>query len=325
MIISKTPFRASFFGGGTDFPEFFEKKDSIVIGSAIDKYLFLFQNKFFSQLFNHNLRLFYKKNEFINNIKDIKHKVFREVLLHEKIFKDFEIHVSSELPSFVGLGSSSSFTVGLINLIKHYKGINLSKKQLAIQSVNIERYKLKENVGLQDQILAAYGGFNSIKFFENKFKVNPIEVNFSLKKFFNKIFLVYTGIQRTASNIEKKKFNSGYINNAHLNTIRDIAFEADNLFKKSKNDNFFGKLMHETWIAKKKIHKIVSNKKIDDLYQKALDAGSSGGKLLGAGAGGFVLFFVEDNKREKFIKAFTNHPYINIQIDFEGSKIIKLK
>lgn len=125
--------------------------------------------------------------------------------------------------------------------------------------------------------------------------------------------------------MKKKKFNSGYINNAHLNTIRDIAFEADNFFKKSKNDNFFGKLMHETWIAKKKIHKIVSNKKIDDLYQKALDAGSSGGKLLGAGAGGFVLFFVEDNKREKFIKAFTNHPYINIQIDFEGSKIIKLK
>jgi D-glycero-alpha-D-manno-heptose-7-phosphate kinase len=325
MLISKTPFRASFFGGGTDFPEYFEKKNSLVIGASIDKYLYLFYNKFYSNLFNHNLRIFYKRNEFVKNIKDIKHKVFRKVLLDEKILKDFEIHVSSELPSFVGLGSSSSFTVGLINLAKNFKGINLSKRQLAIQSVNMERYKLKENVGLQDQILAAYGGFNSIKFFENKFQVNPIEVNFSLKNFFNKIFLVYTGIQRSASVIEKKKFNSGYVNNPHLNTIRDIAFEANNFFKKSKNDNFFGKLIHETWIAKKKINKIVSNKKIDDLYEKALDAGSSGGKLLGAGAGGFVLFFVENNKREKFIKAFKNHAYINIQIDFKGSRIVKLK
>tara|TARA_B110000503_G_scaffold143522_1_gene245519 strand:+ start:292 stop:1269 length:978 start_codon:yes stop_codon:yes gene_type:complete len=325
MIVSRTPFRASFFGGGTDFPEFFEKKKSIVIGSAIDKYLYLFQNKFFSELFDHNIRLFYKKNEFIKNIKHIKHKVFREVLLNEKIYKDFEIHVSSELPSFSGLGSSSSFTVGLINLIKNMKKEKLSKHKLAIESINMERYKLKENVGLQDQILASYGGFNSIQFFEDKFYVSPIESKFSLKSFFSKIFLVHTGIQRKASNVEAKKFKGGYSNNCHLNTICDIAFEASNLFKNSKSDDFFGKLMHETWLAKKKIHKIVSNKQIDNLYQKAIESGSSGGKLLGAGAGGFVLFYVDNHKREKFIKAFKNYPYINIQTDFSGSRIVKLK
>lgn len=206
MIISKTPLRVSFFGGGTDFPEYFNKKKARVIGTTINKYVYVFQNKFYSRFFDHNLRIFYRKNEFVKRTRDIKHRIFKQVLRDENIYKDIEVHISSEMPSFVGLGSSSSFTVGLLNLINNLKyNNNLHPKILANKALFLERVKLKENVGYQDQILAAYGGFNSIEFSKRSYSVKKILPKFSTNKFSSKLYLIYTGIQRRAEKIEKKK------------------------------------------------------------------------------------------------------------------------
>ena len=325
MIISKTPLRVSFFGGGTDFPEYFNRKKTRVIGTAINKYIYVFQNKFYSSFFNHNLRIFYRNNEFVKKIKDIKHQVFRQVLQDENIKKDIEIHISSEMPSFVGLGTSSSFTVGLLNLINNFKyKNNLHPKILANKALFLERVRLKENVGYQDQILAAYGGFNSIELSKDGYKVKKISPKFSINKFNAKLYLIYTGIQRRAEKIEKKKINKFNVNLSYLDIISDISNEAYKCFKNSNNTDFFGKLLNETWTQKKKLHSQVSNNTINNIYDKAIDAGASGGKLLGAGAGGFILFYVEDNKKNKFLKAFNKKQYINFEFENLGSKILKI-
>jgi D-glycero-alpha-D-manno-heptose-7-phosphate kinase len=325
MLISKTPLRVSFFGGGTDFPEYFNRKKTRVIGTAINKYIYVFQNKFYSSFFDHNLRIFYRKNEFVKKIKDIKHQVFRQVLLDNNIKKDIEIHVSSEMPSFVGLGTSSSFTVGLINLINNFKcKSNLHPKTLANKALFLERIRLKENVGYQDQILAAYGGFNSIELSNDDYKVKKISPKFSINKFSRKLYLVYTGIQRKAEKIEKKKISKFNLNLSYLDTISDIADEAYRCFCNSNNTDFFGKLLNETWVQKKKLHSQVSNNVIDNIYDKAIDAGASGGKLLGAGAGGFILFYVENNKKNKFLRAFNNKQFIKFDFENLGSKILKI-
>jgi D-glycero-alpha-D-manno-heptose-7-phosphate kinase len=325
MLISKTPLRVSFFGGGTDFPEYFNEKKTRVIGTAINKYIYVFQNKFHSNFFNHNLRIFYRKNEFVKEVKDIKHQVFRRVLQDSNINKDIEIHASSEMPNFVGLGTSSSFTVGLINLINNFKyKSTLHPKILANKALFLERVKLKEHVGYQDQILAAYGGLNCIDLSKNGYKVKKITPKFSINKFSQKLYLVYTGIQRRAEQIEKKKINKFNSNLSYLDTISDIANEAYKCFVNSNNTDFFGKLLNETWAQKKKLHSQVSNDKINNIYDKAIDAGASGGKLLGAGAGGFILFYVEDNKKYKFLKAFNNKQYIKFDFENLGSKILKI-
>ena len=325
MIVSKTPLRVSFFGGGTDFPEYFNKKKSRVIGTAIDKYIYLFQNHFYSKFFDHNLRLFYRENEFIKDVNKIKHDVFRNILKKEKIYKDIEIHASSEMPSFVGLGTSSAFTVGLLNLVNFFKyKKQLFKNDLSSKSIYFERNILKENVGYQDQILAAHGGLNSIEFFENNFKIQPLNPYFSIKEFNNNLILVYTGIQRRASKVEQKKIKNIKKNLSYLDNINDISNEAYKYLKKSKHTDFFGKLLHETWLQKKKLHKSVSNIEINEIYNKAIDAGASGGKLLGAGAGGFILFYVEKHAREKFFKVFSKNKYIKFSFEKKGSHIIKI-
>lgn len=326
MIFTKTPFRVSFFGGGTDFQKYFRKKNSIVIGTAIDKYIYIFLNKFYSNLFDHNLRIFYSKNEFVKYNYNIKHKVINKIFTNEKIKKDVELHILSELPSYIGLGSSSSFTVGLLKLINSYKKKNINKKKLADKAIYTEQFLLNENVGYQDQILASYGGINAIKFEKDKYKVELIKTKFDIKKLINNLFLVYTGIKRTASNVENKKFSpSNKQKIKYLDNINELSFEAYDCFQKSKSIDFFGDLLHQTWIQKKKIHKVVSNKIIDNIYDKGIEAGASGGKLLGAGAGGFVLFYVDKNKQNKFLKAFNKKNYLKFNIDYNGSRTYEIK
>ncbi len=325
MIVSKTPLRVSFFGGGTDFPEYFRNNNSRVIGTAINKYIYLFQNKFYSSLFDHQLRLFYKEVEFVKDVRKIKHSVFKNILKKENVFKDIEIHASSELPGFVGLGTSSAFTVGLLNLINFYKyKKKLTKKILSEKSIYFERNILKENVGYQDQILAAHGGLNSIEFYDDTFKIKKLEPKFSLNKFRRNLILIYTGIQRTASHVEQKKIKKIKKNLSYLNNITDISNEAFNYFQKSKHTDFFGKLLHETWLQKKKLHKSVSNIVINNIYDKAIASGASGGKLLGAGAGGFILFYVKESNKKKFFKAFDKNRYITFDFEKNGSQIIKI-
>jgi len=327
MIFSKTPFRVSFFGGGTDFYKYFKNKKSLVIGTAIDKYIYIFLHRFYSNLFDHNIRLFYSKNEFVKSTAEIKHNVIKKIFVKEKLSKDIELHIMSELPSYIGLGSSSAFTVGLLNLINDYKNKKvLKKKELASDAIYTEQFLLKENVGYQDQILASYGGINAIKFEGSKYRVEKIRPNFDIKKLVNNLFLVYTGVKRTASDIESKKFSPNNKKNMkYLDNINQLSFEAYKCFAKSKNIDFFGELLHQTWLQKKKIHKVVSNNIIDEIYERGIEAGAGGGKLLGAGAGGFVLFYVDQKKHIKFLKAFNKKNYLKFNIDYSGSKTFKIK
>ncbi len=174
--------------------------------------------------------------------------------------------------------------------------------------------------------MASYGGINAIKFEKDKYKVELIKTKFDIKKLINNLFLVYTGIKRTASNVENKKFSpSNKQKIKYLDNINELSFEAYDCFQKSKSIDFFGDLLHQTWIQKKKIHKVVSNKIIDNIYDKGIEAGASGGKLLGAGAGGFVLFYVDKNKQNKFLKAFNKKNYLKFNIDYNGSRTYEIK
>ena len=324
MIYSKTPLRISLFGGGTDFPEYFKQKKSIIIGGTIDKYIYIFLNKFFSQLFKENIRLIYKNHEFIKSSKEIKHKAIREIFKKNNLNKNIELHIVSDLPGNTGLGSSSSFSVGLINCINKLKKKNIYKAKLASHVINFERKILKENVGFQDQIFAVYGGFSkieinkkgnfSVKYFKNKSYIKKIEKN---------LFLVFTGIKRKADLIEKKKIKNIKKNIYYLNAIQKIAKIADKNINNKKDIDFVGDLLDKTWYLKKKLAKNVSNNKIDTIYEKGLLNGATGGKLLGAGAGGFILFYVPLKNHVKFLSKFKKK-IVDFQFTSSGSKIAEI-
>lgn len=323
MIISKTPLRISLFGGGTDFPEYFKRRKSVMIGGSINKYVYVSLSEFPSSISKDNIRLFYKKREFVNSIHSIKHKVIREALKRNSIYKNIEIHIISNLPSNTGLGSSSSFSVGLLNCIENYKIKKIEKKKLALKTIKFERDILKESVGYQDQIFASFGGFSKITISKKKqISVSKYKSAKYIKKIENNLFLVYTGIKRSAQKIEIKKINKINKNLKFLNQINDISIKADKKIQKQFNPDFIGPYLNKTWHLKKKLDKKVTSIKIDNLYLKGLKAGASGGKLLGAGAGGFILFYVPKKNHSKFIK-INKKKIINFNFENEGSRIFK--
>jgi len=323
LIISKTPYRISFFGGGSDYPEWYLKNDGTVISTTINKYVYVSCRKL-NKYFNHNYRVSYSKVEEVKKIDQILHPAIRAILLNSKIKEGMEIHYDGDLPSKSGMGSSSSFVVGLLNVINYYQKNKLSKKTLAEKSFFIERNFLKENVGYQDQIAASYGGFNKINFSKKKeFVVNKIK----LKKKFenamnNNLFLVFTGIKRKAEKIagtytselnNKKKLNIKKILN-HVTTANKLILE--------DNPNDFGRLLNETWIEKKNLSPFVTNSNIDELYNLGIKNGAFGGKLLGAGGGGFILFYVDKNQIYNFKKKLAKFNILHVKPENGGSKII---
>jgi len=324
MIISKTPYRISFFGGGTDYPEWYLKNGGEVISSTINKYLYL-SCRHLPEFFSHKFRIVYSSIELVKKIDEINHPVVRMAL--KKYYKNnlgLEIHYDGDLPSRSGMGSSSVFVVGLLNVLNKYLHNSTNKKKLAMQSIFFEQKLLKEIVGSQDQVAASYGGFNSIKFYQNgNIKVSKLLLcEKDQKFFFNNMFLVFTGISRYSHGVANsyvKKSNT--INKNYLYEILNLVKEAKILLKNKSFDDF-GRLLHETWLLKKKLSIIVSNKNIDDLYDVGLRAGATGGKLLGAGGGGFFLFYVKRENHENFIKSFKRNVVIPIQLSNEGSEII---
>ena len=320
MIISKTPLRISLFGGGTDFPEYFNKKKSTIIGTTINKYIYITFSRTL-RFDNNNIKIFYKNNEFVNNVKKLKHNVVKKILIKERITNDLDLHIVADLPSYSGLGTSSAFTVGLMNLLKSVRKINISEHQLAKECINFERNILGETVGFQDQIHAAYGGFNKIEIYKKNIKVTSLD--FNKKKLEKNLFLVFTGLTRKADDIEKKKIKRIKINFKYLDKINEISEFAYKLLKKNKIDGV-GKLLAETWELKKKLIGDLSNKTIDDLYEKGISAGASGGKLLGAGAGGFLLFYVESKYKKLFLSKMKKNKVVDFEFSLEGSKIINI-
>ena len=323
MIISKTPYRISFFGGGTDYPEWYLKNGGKVLSSTIDKYIYI-SCRHLPPFFKHKYRIVWSKIESVKKINQIQHKVVKKMLNSSDIKEGLEIHYDGDLPARSGMGSSSVFVVGLMNTLINFKGKNIDKKKLAEKSIYFEQKTLSEVVGSQDQIAAAYGGFNKIIFKQDgKFQVNRLFVKKdTLEKLNKNLLLIYSGLSRTAHHIA-----SGYVNklqkSKRLNVlnISDFVDEAEKSLKKGELNNF-AKLLHESWLEKKKLSSSITNSKIDDIYEAAINKGALGGKLLGAGGGGFFLFYVPYQKQKKFINYFKKLIHIPFKFSYEGSKIM---
>lgn len=323
MIISKTPYRISFFGGGSDYPHWYNEFGGEVISTTINKYVYISCREL-PNFFNHKYRIAYSKVEEVKKIADIKHKPIKYALINEKIKKSLEIHYDGDLPARSGMGSSSSFVVGLLNVLNHFNNIKLDKLSLAKKSVNFEQNILKECVGSQDQVAASYGGFNSIVFSNGgNFKVSKLDNKEKFqKKLIKNLVLLYTGKQRIAQEIAKKFVRKlTFEKKKEINLILENVSIAKDLILKMRTDEF-GLLLDESWKIKKKLHKDISNIEIDNIYNLAKKNGALGGKILGAGGGGFFVFYVPEEKRSFFLKKMNFLTYISFNFENSGSQII---
>ena len=321
MIISKTPYRISFFGGGSDYPNWFNKYTGKVLSTTINKHIYI-SCRFLPSFFDHKYRIVWSKIENVKKIGQIKHLAVKNLLKYLKFYQGVEIHYDGDLPARSGMGSSSCFTVGLMKALEEIKKRNISKNYLAKKSIFFEQKLMREVVGSQDQIAASYGGFNKIIFKKKNFVIKKIKNNKNLKKLENNLVLIYTGINRTAHKIASS-YNNKLTSEKriYIDKIISLVDEGEKLIN-SGNIDGFGELLNDGWNLKKKLSKAVSNKKIDRLYDMLIENGASGGKLLGAGGGGFLLMYIKQRYRGNFFKKFPN--LINVPFNFtnEGSKII---
>lgn len=323
MIISKTPYRISFFGGGTDYKEWYSDYGSEIISTSINKYIYLSISKL-PPFFKIKNRFIYSSIEEVDNFDQLKLYPLRKILNYEKIKNGIEFHYDGQMPAKSGVGSSSSFVVGLLKLCSSIKNIDLSKHELAKKSIYIERNLLKEVVGIQDQIATSYGGFNYIKIDKSgKFKVKKV---FKKKrdeiKLNNNLVLLYTGLQK----LDKKELKN-YVGNLrsksydNMKLISELTQEAKkNLFSRKFDE--FGRLLDESWKIKKKLSKNISNSSVDSIYKLAIKNGALGGKILGAGGGGFFLFYVPIEIKKRFLKKMDFLLNIDFKFEDEGSRII---
>jgi D-glycero-alpha-D-manno-heptose-7-phosphate kinase len=324
VIIVRTPLRVSLFGGGTDFPDYFKRNGGAVIGSAIDKYIYHTVSKFPSWLFEHKIRFSYRVVEQVSDVELIQHKPFREILKYHGISENIEINLASDLPSFTGLGSSSAFTVGLVKGLNAFQGRLIDMASLAQLAIHLERNVLGEAVGLQDQIFASYGGFNHIRFSgHDGFEVERINVNQdTIQELSDCLMMYYTGMTRRASDIEEAKLKNMDRNMAALDRMHECVGEALAILSKGEDLDDLGYLLDESWRLKRHLGGDVTNPKIDDIYRHGIESGALGGKLLGAGGGGFFLFYVPKKSRARFREAFSRMHEVPFSFNAQGSAVI---
>jgi D-glycero-alpha-D-manno-heptose-7-phosphate kinase len=322
MLISRTPYRISFFGGGTDYPVWYKENKGAVLAVTIDKYCYI-TSRYLPQFFEHKSRIVYSQTELINDIDEIHHPSVRESLRFLGIDKGIELHYDGDLPARSGLGSSSAFTIGLLNALHGLKGNRVSKYQLAKEAIHIEQNMIKENVGSQDQIMASFGGLNHIIFKDGEFVVTPVTISKeSSENLENHLMLFYTGISRIASNIAKEQIKETPNKKNELTQMLLLVDEGIKLLNDNGNLEDFGKLMHENWMIKKSLTKKISSLYIDWIYEAAIKAGATGGKILGAGGGGFILFFVKPQFQEAVSKSLQGLLQVPFKFENSGSQII---
>lgn len=321
MIISKTPFRISFAGGGSDLPAYYLKEMGAVLSTTINKYIYLAIHPFFDPS---KIQLKYSKTELVSNVEDIIHPIFRNVLTMYRM-TGVDINSIADVPSGTGLGSSSSFTVGLLNVINAYRNKSISAEILALRASHIEIDLLKSPIGKQDQYAAAYGGLNLISFFPDEtVSIEKIIMDPKKKRELdNNLILIYTGDVRSANAILKQQnlaISEKYKFEAQKKMVK-LAHDLKESLEMNDIDNF-GRILHEGWLLKKSLLKSISNTIIDDLYEKGIKSGALGGKLLGAGGGGFVLFYCPVEKQENFRASMNGFTELAFRFENEGSKII---
>lgn len=324
MIISRTPFRISFFGGGTDYPGWYREHGGAVLGTTINKYCYVSVRRL-PPFFEHRSRVVYSSIEFVNDNAEIRHPAVRGILQDMQATEGLEIHYDSDLPARSGLGSSSAFTVGLLNAMNALNGRMITKTELGREAIRIEQQVLKESVGSQDQLWAAHGGFNYIEFLPNdEYNISPIVLpNARKAEIISSIMMFFTGFSRYSTDIAKSKIENLASRAAQLHTMRQMVDQALDIIRDPHRPiREFGELLHEGWQLKRELASQVSNSNIDEIYEAGRSAGAIGGKLLGAGGGGFMIFFVEPHNRDKVQKTLEHLIHVPVDVDYEGSKIV---
>ena len=324
MIITKTPFRISFFGGGTDHPLWFKEHGGKVLATTFDKYCYISLRQL-PPFFDHKYRIVYSQIENIININEIKHPAVKEVLNYFHSNEGLEIHHDGDLPARSGLGSSSSFTVGLINAMNALQGKYCSPYELASTAIHVEQDLIKESVGSQDQISAAYGGFNEIEFFKDgTFSVEPKLIKKKRKKELNDhLMLFFTGVSRFSSEITESQLSNMENCSSQMHKLRGMVNEGSIILSNTKIPlEEFGKLLDSAWHNKRSLSNMITNNEIDNLYEIAIKAGASGGKVLGAGGGGFILFFVKPEHQKKVKTVLSSLTYDPFKFENTGSKVV---
>lgn len=323
MIIARTPFRVSFLGGGTDYPAWYRKHGGSVLSTTIDKYCYI-TCRYLPPFHEHRITLVYSSMERCNSIDEIRHPAAREVLRFLKCERGVEIHTDADLPGRSGMGSSSAFTVGLLHAVHALQGRMVGKEQLAMESLHLEQEVLKEAVGSQDQVNAAYGGLNHVLFHPNgEISVRPVTISPQRMSEFNShLMMFYTGIKRTAADVASTFVHSMDDRHRQLRIMRDLVDEGLRILNAGHDIADFGSLLNEAWLAKRGLSSSISNSEVDRLYERARGAGAIGGKLTGAGGGGFLLLFVKPERQADVRAELQDLIHVPFQFDFTGSQII---
>lgn len=324
MIITRTPFRISFFGGGSDYPTWYREHGGAVISTTIDKFCYI-TCRLIPPFFEHKHRIVYSFIENVREIQEIKHPSVKAVFKWANIEEGLEIHHDADLPARSGLGSSSAFTVGLVHALYGLRGQMVSNNRLAQDAIHIEQDLIGESVGSQDQIAAAYGGFNRIDFHrDNSFSVQPLILPILRREELSShLMLFFTGFSRIADEIAKSKIANMKSHQAEIFRIREMVDESIAILTNSETKiEEFGKLLDQSWKYKRSLSKQVSTPEIDHIYDQAMLAGSIGGKILGAGGGGFMLLFVRPENQLAVRERLKNLVYVPFNFESSGSKVV---
>jgi D-glycero-alpha-D-manno-heptose-7-phosphate kinase len=325
MIISRTPLRISFFGGGTDYPAFYENHGGAVLSTTINKYSYVI-GRYLPPFFDYKYRIRYTKREETKTIAEIQHPSVRECLNFVDLGnRGIEIQHNADLPAMAGLGSSSAFTVGLLNTLYALKGQLTAKRKLALEAIHVEQDLIKENVGSQDQTAAAFGGFNRIDFGgPRKIWVSPVTIGQDKLDYLKShLLLFFTGFPRNASEIAAEQIKQTPEKTRELNAMMEMVEEAVKVLN-GPLDRYdeFGRLLHEAWKVKRSLTGLITSPQIDEIYEAALSAGAAGGKLLGAGGGGFMLLFAKPELRPKLKEKLNKLLYVPFEFHDLGSHIV---
>ncbi len=322
MIITRTPFRISFFGGGTDYPIWYKKMRGMVISTTINKYCYITTRRL-PPFFDHKYRIRYTKREEKSSINEIEHPSVRECLKFMRFRGGLEMVHTSDLPAMSGLGSSSAFTVGFLNSLQGLLDKKIDKKQLALDAIHVEQKRLKENVGSQDQVAVAVGGFNSIEFNPRGIHISPIAISDSrLHDLENRILFFFTGFSRNASEIAAEQIKNTPQKTSELRDMMLLAEKAKQILSSNRNLDEFGMLLDQSWQIKKSLSSKITTPFIDNAYTAAKSAGAFGGKLLGAGGGGFMIFYAPPNKHAAIKQILKHMLYVPFKFENAGSQII---
>jgi D-glycero-alpha-D-manno-heptose-7-phosphate kinase len=324
MIITRTPFRISFFGGGTDYPGWFREHGGAVLATTINKYCYITCRRL-PPFFDYKHRIVYSRLENVKHIEEIQHPAVRGVLKWAEVTDGMEIHHDGDLPARSGLGSSSSFTVGLLHALQALNGKMAYKDGLARDAIHVEQNVIGENVGSQDQVSAAFGGFNRIEFYRNdSFDVSPVILPLHRRKeLSDHLMLCFTGFSRIASEVAKSKIDNLKSREKELKLIRAMVDEALSILQNANESiESFGELLNTSWQYKRSLSDRVSTPEIDGIYQAAMDAGAIGGKILGAGGGGFLLIFAKPERHDAIRERLNKLIHVPFEFEDSGSRVV---